>query len=100
MNDIFIKKNSLIKSINLDELKENIPKEAINKPDIIQQKTKVEWRWRFLNIYNKNIVEISYIEPNSERIYLDKYGQWKAMNINEYYDKFVISKYYYYAELE
>ena len=63
-----------------------------------KKKYKTEWRWRFLFLKNKDVIEISYLKNNSnKRIYFNRYGQWVERTIDPIFDLFVKKKYYFYT---
>jgi len=67
--NIFCRK---VKKYSKEEILKAIPKEAVENQNIELGLLLVEWRWRFLKKINtKNIVEISYKNPNENRLYLN-----------------------------
>lgn len=96
MNNIFIKKNQLNIVTNKntssvlykDQVIDNIPEGAINFPDKEKQKIYTEFRWRFYEINNKEYCEISYKEPNKQRLYKNKNGEWVERDENDINNKF------------
>lgn len=99
-SSIFIKQSELKKKeqkLKKEDLKKLIPTTCLENEDIELKKTMVEWRWRIFKINDKTFTEISMIEPNKKRVYLNKYKKWTDGDINPLYDQFVIKKYYYYT---
>lgn len=100
-SSIFLKLSELPKNeykISKENLDEFIPTNATTTQDIEQSKISTEWRWRFLTINNKNIIEISQKDPITNiRLYLNKYGEWKEKDISEIYDKYVTKILYSYS---
>lgn len=96
MNNIFIKKNQLNIVSNKttssvlykDQVIDNIPEGATNHPDKNKQKIFTEFRWRFYEINNKEYCEISYKEPNQNRQYKNKNGEWVERDENYIDNKF------------
>ncbi len=96
MNNIFIKKNQLNIVTNKttssvlykDQVIDNIPEGAINQPDKEKQKIFTEFRWRFYEINNKEYCEISYKEPNKNRQYKNKNGEWVERDEKDIDNKF------------
>jgi hypothetical protein len=97
MSDIFVPKNkAYVDMIKFEEIIKTIPKNSF-KNEQLNLKHLTEWRWRILNIKNKKFIEISYNEPNADRLYLDKYNSFIKENIDPLYDKFVVDIFYYYT---
>lgn len=90
--------------ITFTNIFESIPNESKLEPlDNWRELNYIEWRWRFLkfniNKNTKNVVEISYIKPDSkERIFFNKKGEWVTRNVPQEYDEFVEKQFYYYVE--
>ena len=101
MNSIFIKQSELPSvehKISNSLLINAIPANAYSEEQKELKKYKTEWRWRFLKINDKTVVEISFCEPNKERQYVDKFGKWISYNVDPMFDQFVTKAYYYYAD--
>lgn len=100
-SSIFIKQSELPKEENkfsYKDIKSNIPTPNYNNPQLELRKTTTEWRWRFYNIYNKKLVEISFLNKNSnERTYVDKYGNFINTLVPKEYDKYIIEEIYCYT---
>jgi hypothetical protein len=77
-------------------IKNAIPQPNFKEPQL-DKLSYTEWRWRFLNINNKQLVEISFKEPDKPRKYIDKYGRWAALEL-ENYDQYVVEQYYAYTQ--
>lgn len=57
-----------------------------------------EWRWRFLDIEGRKVVEISGLRPNeNQRLYFNKHCQWIKRDVDPVFDKYVKEVYYCYA---
>lgn len=87
-----------IYKLNLKEVKGSIPENSQKKPNKSLSNIMREYRWRFLKVNDKIFTEISYKDPNNERLYKDKYGEWKYSEISKDYDNNIIDEYYYYEE--
>lgn len=96
-SDVFVKHDSNVYMVDKANIIKNIPKNHVKEIDYIKRKTFSEWRWRFLLIRGKELVEISCLKKNGERKYFDKYGNWTDYELGDAYDKFVTNVYYYYA---
>jgi hypothetical protein len=106
--DIFVKQseiqNNSQDNFKLDiimskkEILENIPDNYLIVEDKEQQKSKTEWRWRFIKLPNKEkeFVEISYREPNNTRKYINKNGEWINYDVSNIYDVYVVEEFYCY----
>lgn len=77
---------------------ETIPSSSIeNKLNGWEKDKNTEWRWRFLQIGDKEIVEISYKNKNDDsRTYFSHSGEWVKRDIPNEYDKYVIKQFFYY----
>lgn len=89
---------SINMSILKNDLLNSIPKNATSEENIIFAKYKTEWRWRIFKFPEKDneVVEISKKEPNKNRLYINKNGDWVERNIDKSFDKYVIEQYYAY----
>ncbi len=102
--NIFVQKQasetSESQQMSADKIKELIPPNCLPKPDLQLQQIKTEWRWRFYKIDSKIIVEMSYKEINSDRLYLNKNGEWITGDINTInsYAKYIVKELYYYSD--
>ena len=93
-----------IQGVMKTEIIKSIPSDAIKKENVELQKTKIEWRWRLFKFPNtengdKEAIEISYIKPNSERLYINKKSKWVNMEIGKEFDNFVVDQFYHYTDL-
>lgn len=90
-NNVILSKQDIIKSIPENYLKES---------DENLCETQTEWRWRFFKLPNKNneVVEISFKKPNESRMFIDRNGKWVIRNIDNSYNKFLISEHYVYTQ--
>lgn len=90
-------------SFSINNVIDSIPKDAISNPNFeLLNQGFVEWKWKFLLINKKNIVEISQFDPKiNKRMYLNKSGNWMECTasslLNGYYDKYIIKEFYYYT---
>jgi hypothetical protein len=100
-SSIFIKQSELPKEehkFSYLSIKENIPEPSYNTQQPSLKKTTTEWRWRFYNIEGKKVVEISFVNKNSnERTYVDKYGNFIKSNVSKEFDKYLIEEIYCYS---
>jgi len=96
-SDIFARHDETEHILKKSQIKKNIPASAVKEPDANLHKTHAEWRWRWLNINGKELVEISCRKTNGVRKYFDKFGDWVEYDVSEEYNKYVIDTYYYYA---
>jgi hypothetical protein len=92
---------------NKNEIMSSIPEDAFTEPNQELLKTKTEWRWRIYSIPNKKneIIEISYKEPNSDRMFMSNKGDWILINETQYhqynyFEQFIVNEYYIYNDLE
>jgi hypothetical protein len=78
---------------------ESIPENKVNNPiQNWQTKYKTEWRWRFLKFDNRHVVEISYLDRNSNvRMYFNKYGKWVNESVAKVYNQYIDKEYYAYT---
>ena len=76
-----------------------IPENSIKTPiSDWKKKYQNEWLWRFLELNpNRKVVEISFMNKDSKRMYFNRYGIWVEREIDPLYDKYVIDQYYYYT---
>src|SRR5438128_49356 len=86
--------------LSYEDILKAIPKNAKKEVDLELQKSHIEWRWRFFNINNRKVVEISKKLPNQSRIYIDNNGNW--LNDFEYdpdanLDKYLTDQVYAYV---
>jgi len=88
------------KILSKEEIMNSIPKKCLKEEDKKLKTMMTEYRWRILKIdgYERDIVEISYKEPDSERLYINSKNEWIKMEIEEKYDNYVIDRYYYYTK--
>jgi hypothetical protein len=100
-NDDSISDNDDIKSekipLSREYIYKSIPNNASNKPDLNLVKTQIEHRWRFFNINNRKLVEISIKHPNKERLYINSTGEWTSFVLDSKWDMYVTSAKYYYT---
>lgn len=85
--------------VNFEELLGMIPKPNYEQPIPEFQGTwKTEWRWRFLAMQGRDVLEISYQTGNNPRIYFTNSGEWRERKIDPVFDKYVIRKMYHYTK--
>jgi hypothetical protein len=82
----------------LEHINRSIPPTATTKPDPRVAMTHTEWRWRFFEIGERKLVEISKKEPNQPRQYIDASQQWVEQTVDEQLDKWVVRVLYCYAD--
>lgn len=85
-------------TLTRDYIYKSIPKSACNIPDPELAKVRIEHRWRFFNINNRKLVEISIKHPNKERKYINSSGEWMDFNLDNRWDVYLTSAKYYYAD--
>lgn len=84
--------------VNVRNVYKTIPKDSFKEPH--DNKTKTEWRWRFLQFGPSIKVEISKKKPNEDRLYLNGKNEWVKRDIDLRFDKYVTKSYYYYSKVE
>ena len=84
--------------LSLDDIKRSIPEESfkIPRPDLL--KTHTEWRWRFFNIEGRQLIEISKLEPNNERVYVDNTSKWTKCTLDASWEKYIVNERYCYVK--
>ena len=88
------KNTNLILSIN--DINKSIPLSASDKPNAILSTTHIEHRWRFFNINNKKLIEITVKHPKQPRKYINKSGEWIEYNLDDNWNMYLsYAKYYY-----
>jgi hypothetical protein len=101
---VFIKKTESIKTeenilrISKTEILESIPKNFVKKENKTLQQNKTEWRWRLLNVHDREVIEMSYMKPNENRMYINKHGNWTESNVPKDFDKYVTDQWYAYMD--
>ena len=109
-NSIFIKHLDVPRpehKLNYKDILESIPEDKYENEQEELKKDHLCWRWRFLKISDKQIVEISITTPEtiddnghvipSAIKYIDKYGKWVNHDIDKSFDKYVVKQYFYYT---
>lgn len=98
---IFLKRSELPKDehkLCRDSVHSSIPENSLSSPDLEMGKIKTEWRWRFLKLHNKEIVEISYKKSlDTKRTFMNKFGDWVQRDVDKMYDTYVIKELYDYT---
>jgi hypothetical protein len=83
-------------TLTQENIYKSIPKSAVNNPDKKLETTHIEHRWRFFNINNRKLIEMSIKHPENNRKYINSSGMWINYNLDSKWDKYLIlSKYYY-----
>lgn len=100
-NSIFITQDDCTenKTVTFTNIIDNLPKgyTYIKNKDW-KTSAQIKWRWRFMKLNNKSIVEISYKYPHEEkRIYFNKHGNWVHREVPKIYNQFVEKIAYYYV---
>ena len=82
------------------DLNNMIPESATPlKRNVIPNDT-IEWRWRFFNINNRKLIEISYLNSNNnKRIYTDYTGDKTEYDIDSKWDIYLTKVLYAYAKI-
>lgn len=98
--DIFTKDDNILKNITKTTMLETIPDRNIKYDKNWRNKKLTQWKWRFLTINNKSIVEISYKKWNSNtsKYYIKHTNSWQNRIVDPVYDQFVTEIYYYYTK--
>ena len=76
----------------------SIPEPNVSVPVPELAKVKIEWRWRFMKINNKDFIEISQKEHNSSRLYINSECQWVSRTISSEFDKYIEKTIYAYLD--
>ena len=93
--------------LNKNDIMKSIPKNALRMPNTNERERDrcTEWRWRIFSIPGRNneVIEISFKNPNENRMFMDNRGKWinmddDALKKMENYDKFVVGEYYAYGK--
>ncbi|ARF08844.1 hypothetical protein Catovirus_1_894 [Catovirus CTV1] len=101
-SSIFIKQSEIKKhehKLKKEDLNKMIPESYLEEENIELKKTMTEWRWRIFEINGKTFTEISKLEPNKKRIYLNKYEKWVERENDDEFNAHIKKKYYYYTNL-
>ena len=97
MNDIFCKdkeKPIITYTHIIDTIPNRRSEPLTNWKDTYQQ----EWRWRILQINDKKMAEISYIDKNNTRFYfIPGKDHYETRNVPKEYDQYVTETYYDYS---
>lgn len=83
--------------MSIHDIEKTIPQDCLDYPQIIYQKFYTEYRWRYFKINNEIYIEMSYKEPNKERLFMSPSGEWIEYKIDPELDNFIIKKKYYYV---
>jgi len=84
--------------LSFQDIIRNIPNTAVKTPDSNLKKTHTEWRWRFFDLKGRKLVEISKLQPNEERTYMDNTGKWIKYNLKGNWDQFLVDTRYCYIK--
>ena len=92
--------NTIKQCLSIDDIKNTIPSNAINQPRPNLTKTHTEWRWRFFNINERKLIEMSCKHPEQVRTFMDKDGNWSTTDENELipFEKYIHQNLYYYVK--
>lgn len=99
--DIFVNEDYTTKNLTKTGVLETIPDRNIKYDPEWRKKKLCQWKWRFLTINQKLVVEISYKKWNSNKsyYYIKNENKWLTRIIDPVYDQFVTEIYYYYTEM-
>lgn len=97
--DIFVTNDGMVNKVTKTTILQTIPDRTVQYDKEWRKKKMVQWKWRFLDINNSSVVEISYKKWNSNKTkyYLNKQNKWVTRTIDPIYDKYVTEIYYYYT---
>lgn len=85
-------------TLSIIDINKSIPSCATNKQDTKLLNTHIEHRWRFFNINNKKLIEISIKHPDKPRQYINNSGNWiDNYNLDSKWDVYLTSTKYYYT---
>lgn len=86
-------------SLSLDDIIKSIPPNATIHPNEHLRSTHTEWRWRFFEMKERKLVEISKKTPDSDRIYMNNTGKWISnFELEGNWDKFLTDTRYFYGK--
>jgi hypothetical protein len=89
---------SMCTILNSYDLNNMIPKSATTQRHNVIPNNTIEWRWRFFNINNRKLIEISYLDSNNnKRIYTDYTGNKIEYDIDCKWDVYLTKVLYAYA---
>lgn len=100
-DSVFIKQSEIKPKptkLHINEILKTIPENSFHTPQADMKKTKIEHRWRILQINNKKYVEISFLSSDNKRTFINKYGEFIQSNVDEKYNDYVVDIYYYYSD--
>lgn len=97
--DIFVSQNKInIDNLTATAIINTIPENYLSKPiQDFEKYYKTEWRWRFLDINNRQVAEISFAK-SGKRFYFNNQGDWVERVLDPIFDQFVVGQYYYYTK--
>lgn len=97
--DIFVTNDGSMKNVTKTTILEMIPDRTVKYDKDWRKKKLTQWKWRFLTINQKPIVEISYKRwySNSSKYYIISNNKWLTRIVDPIYDQFVTDVYYYYT---
>ena len=84
--------------LDIQDVIKSIPSDAVKTPSPKLQQTHTEWRWRFLVLKDRKLVEISKMAPGSNRIYMNNKGIWTPYSLKKGWDDFVVDAKYCYVK--
>jgi hypothetical protein len=91
---------SICTILNSYDLNNMIPKSATTQRQNVIPNNTIEWRWRFFNINNRKLIEISYLDSNNnKRIYTDYTGNKIEYDIDCKWDVYLTKVLYAYASI-
>ena len=99
MKSIFkepVKNKTII--LSLKDIIATIPQNSVKKENPLLKLTHTEWRWRFFNINGRKMIEISKLEPNNKRIYMNNTGNWINHDDNNNLNNFIVNEIYSYVD--
>jgi hypothetical protein len=76
--------------LSLQDILNSIPESATRTPSFELQQTHTEWRWRFFDLRERKLIEISKMEPKLKRIYMDNQGKWTEYTLKKEWDNFMV----------
>ena len=104
-NDVEINSNNENTKDFKEAILKSIPINATQTQNKDLQNTKTEWRWRIFKFpaeenKTKTVIEISYINPNSKRIFINREGKWVQRDVDVRFDAFISQIFYHYVDFK
>ena len=101
MEKILERQDEPFDKVQKEDIISTIPTEHYKRPVYANRDEYIEWRWRFYNIDGNSFTEISKMNPNQPRVYLDKRTtKWIPCQDIKKYKKYITDEYYYYTKSE